>query len=86
MSKKVASILCYLTFIPWLIALLAYKEKAEISKNLTQGLICAILYALPTGITQVAACVFAIMAIVKICQGEEQPELPLIGGLNWFDK
>ena len=87
MSKKTASILCYLTFFPWLISYLAYKgDKKEISKNYTQGLICAILYIIPVGITQIIASIFMLIAIIKIFQGEEQPELPVIGGMDLFNK
>lgn len=84
MSKKLASIFCYIGIIFWLIALLAYDNKADISKNLTQGLLCAIAYCIP--VVNLVGIVFAIIAIVKICQGEENPELPLIGSLDFFKK
>lgn len=84
MSNKLAAVFSYLGFIFWLIALLAGPDKKANSKNLTQGLIIAIVECIP--IVSIVAVVFAIIAIVKILQGDENPELPLIGGLNWFDK
>lgn len=84
MSKKLASIFCYITLLFWLIALLAYGDKKDISKNLSQGLIIVIVECIP--VIGLVAWVFAIIAIVKICQGEENPELPIIGGLDFFNK
>lgn len=85
MSRKLASIFCFCGIVFWLIALLAYGDKKDISKNLSQGLIIAIIACIP-GIGSLIWFIFAIIAIVKICQGEENPELPLIGGLDFFNK
>lgn len=84
MNSKLASIFSYCGIVFWLIALLACESKQEISKNLSQGLIVSIALCIP--VVCIAGLVFAIMAIVRICKGEENPELPLIGGLDFFNK
>lgn len=86
MNNKTAAILSFLGGIFWLIALLACQDKKAIGKTLTAGLIITILCFIPLGITQIIGLVLCIMGIVKVCQGEEDPELPVIGQWNWFGK
>ena len=98
MEKKTAVIIMYLidvlcpplAFVGFLIALLVGKKEVVGGKNLTQGAILAILGLagiLAAGIGPVITFVFGIIALVKIFKdGDLDPELPLIGGLNWFDK
>lgn len=80
MTGKTAKIVSYITWIGTLIVFLtgAHKDDEGVKQHLNQGLICAIGSILPTGITQLAALVFAIMGIVKACQDDDTP-LPLIG-------
>lgn len=88
MDAKTARILCFIPvaqLIFWLVALLSCQDKKEISSSLTQGLIlilCSIIPVVGTLITLV----FDIIALIKISQEDTDPELPIIGGLNWFDK
>ena len=96
MDKKTALIIMYVgTAVPYLgllgflIALLAGKKEVVGGRNLTQGLILMLLQILGTvavGIGPIVACVFSIIALVKVFKGDLDPELPVIGGLNWFDK
>lgn len=85
MSKKLAAIFAFLGPVFWLISLLAYPDKKDNSKNLSQGLVLWLIGLIPT-IGNLIFIIGAIMAIVKICQGEENPELPVIGGLDFFNK
>lgn len=85
MEGKTAKIVSYITWIGFLIVLLAGKEAWQndegVKQHLNQGLICVILTVIPLGITQLAALIFAIWGIVKACQ-DDDTELPLIGGLK----
>ena len=88
MNAKTARMFCFIPvaqLIFWLVALLSYQDKKEISSSLTQGLVlilCSIIPVVGTLITLV----FDIIALIKISQEDTDPELPIIGGLNWFDK
>lgn len=88
MSAKTARIFCFFPIaqlIFWLIALIGYQDKREISSSLTQGLVLILCNIIPVVGTLVAL-IFDIIALVKISQEDTDPELPVIGGLNWFDK
>lgn len=88
MNSKTARMFCFIPvaqLVFWLIAFASYEDRAEISSSLTQGLIlilCSIIPAVGTLIMLV----FDIMALIKISQEDADPELPIIGGLNWFNK
>ncbi|MCR4649179.1 MAG: hypothetical protein K5776_08895 [Lachnospiraceae bacterium] len=95
MDKKTALIIMYvltiLGFGPvgFLIALLAGKKEVVGGRNLTQGAIVVIISwagSLLFGLGYLVALVFSIMALIKIFQGDLEPELPVIGQINWFDK
>lgn len=86
MDAKMARIFCFIPIaqlVFWLIALLAYPDKKEIGSSLTQGLILFLINIIPA-VGTIVCIIFDIIAIVKISQTGEDPELPLIGGLNWF--
>ncbi len=88
MTTKTARLFCFIPpaqIVFWLIALLTTQDKSEISSSLTQGLILILVSIIPVVGTLITL-VFDIIAIVKICQEDADPELPLIGGLNWFNK
>lgn len=88
MTTKTARLFCFIPLaqiVFWLIALLTTQDKSEISSSLTQGLILILVSIIPVVGTLITL-VFDIIAIVKICQEDADPELPLIGGLNWFNK
>lgn len=88
MDKKIASILCFASFlpyigiIPWLVALIAYGDRKDLGKNLTTSIMIYLLGLIP-GIGWIASAVFGIWGIVKICQGEMEPVLPVLEELNW---
>ncbi|MCR4697022.1 MAG: hypothetical protein K5654_06885 [Lachnospiraceae bacterium] len=96
MDKKTALIIMYIgTAVPglgligFLIALLAGKKEVVGGRNLTQGLILMLAQCIGwilIGLGPIFALVFSIIALVKVFKGDLDPELPLIGGLNWFDK
>lgn len=88
MDSKMARIFCFIPIaqlIFWLVALLTYQDKSEIGSSLTQGLILILINLVPM-VGTVVCIIFDIIAIVKISQTGEDPELPIIGGLNWFSK
>ena len=86
MSKKVTSILAYISLLFWLIAFLAGdKEGAKFHLNQglvlgIAGLICGWIPAVGW-ILSIVVLVFAIMGIVSAAKDEEKP-LPLIGGIK----
>ncbi|MCM1495186.1 MAG: hypothetical protein NC089_05240 [Bacteroides sp.] len=88
MNSKTARLFCFIPvaqLVFWLVAFFSYPDRKEISSSLTQGLVlllCGFIPAVGTVITLV----FDIIALVKISQEDADPELPVIGGLNWFDK
>ena len=96
MDKKTALIIMYVgTAVPYLgligflVALLAGKKEVVGGRNLTQGLILMLLQIVGSAVIfvgPIVACVFSIIALVKVFKGDLDPELPIIGGLNWFDK
>jgi len=96
MEKKTAVIIMYLSnviypfgWVGFLIALLAGKKEVVGGKNLTQGIILALLQSVGTAVPvgPLVSFVFGIIALVKIFKEDDlDPELPLIGGMNWFDK
>lgn len=96
MEKKTALIIMYLGnviypfgWVGFLIALLAGKKEVVGGKNLTQGIILALCQSVGTAVAigPLVSFVFGIIALVKIFKDDNlDPELPLIGGLNWFDK
>lgn len=82
MNKKTAMIFCYIGGIFWLIQFFAYKDRADIGgKNLTNGLLITILECI--FLVNIFGIVCAIIGIVKVCKGEEVPELPLLSKLDW---
>ena len=79
MDSKSTAIVCYFTWIGWLIAFLAgQKEDPYAKHHLNQVLIIFIIGIIPLGVTQIFAFVVWIMGLVNACQGEAKP-LPLIG-------
>ncbi len=96
MEKKTALIIMYLGnviypfgWVGFLIALLAGKKEVVGGKNLTQGIILALLQSVGTAVAigPLVSFVFGIIALVKIFKEDDlDPELPLIGGMIWFDK
>lgn len=88
MNAKTARMFCFIPLaqlIFWLIAFISYEDKKEISSSLTQGLILILCNLIPA-VGTVICIVFDIIALIKISQEDTDPELPVIGGLNWFDK
>lgn len=88
MNSKTARMFCFIPIaqlVFWLIAFFSYEDRAEISSSLTQGLI-ALLCGLIPAVGTVIMLVLDIMALIKISQEDADPELPVIGGLNWFNK
>lgn len=88
MNSKTARIFCFIPvaqLVFWLVAFFSYSDRREISSSLTQGLIILICGFIPVVGTLIML-VFDIMALIKISQEDADPELPIIGGLNWFDK
>ena len=88
MNSKTARIFCFIPvaqLVFWLVAFFSYSDRREISSSLTQGLIILICGFSPAVGTLIML-VFDIMALIKISQEDADPELPIIGGLNWFDK
>lgn len=87
MNSKTARMFCFIPvaqLVFWLIAFFAYPDRKEIGSSLTQGLI-AILCGIIPAVGWVIAIVLDIMALVKINQEDTDPELPVIGSLNWFE-
>lgn len=95
MEKKTALIImfagCILYPFGWvgfLIALLAGKKEVVGGRNLTTGIILALLQSVGTalaGIGPLISLVFGIIGLVKVLKdGDLEPELPVIGQLNWF--
>ncbi len=94
-GSKGLAVLSYITWIGWLIALLARnKEDALVKQHLNQALVlnlistvCSILTRLGSvftyvaGIVELAAFVFCIWGIVRAIKGSAEP-LPLIGELR----
>lgn len=88
MNSKTARMFCFIPvaqLIFWLVALLTYSDRKEISSSLTQGLVLILCSLIPVVGTLIML-IFDIMALIKISQEDADPELPIIGGLNWFDK
>lgn len=88
MNTKTARMFCFIPvaqLIFWLVAFFSYSDRKEISSSLTQGLILILCNFIPV-IGTLAALIFDIIALVKISQEDTDPELPIIGGLNWFNK
>jgi len=89
MDKKTALIIMYgsnilsLGFLGWLIAFLAGKKEVVGGRSLTTGLILGLAPIL-VGIGSVFSLIWGIIGLVKVLQGDEDPELPLIGKLNFF--
>ena len=95
MDKKTALIIMYLGqviyplgWLGWLIAFFGGKKENVGGRNLTQGIILALLQSVGTAVAvgPLVSFVFGIMALIKVFKDDLDPELPLIGGLNWFDK
>ncbi len=92
MDKKVTGIVCYITWIGWLIAYLA-GDKEGAKFHLNQGLVLVILNIaalvlsfIPivkyiSGIINIVVFIFMIVGIVYAAQGQDK-ELPLIGGIK----
>ena len=80
MSKKVTSILAYISLLFWLIAFLA-GDKEGAKFHLNQGLVLGIAGLICGWILSIVVLVFAIMGIVSAAKDEEKP-LPLIGGIK----
>lgn len=93
MDKKTALIIMYasnilcLGWVGWLIAFFAGKKEVVGGRNLTSGLLLAIIGSIGAVIFvgPLFSFVFGIIGLIKVCQGDEDPELPLIGKLNWFN-
>ena len=92
MDKKVTGIVCYLTWIGWVIAYIAGDReggKFHLNQSLVlavAGIICTIAGRLPlvgwvAGILGVVIGIFTIIGLVYACMGEEK-ELPIIGGIK----
>ncbi len=90
MDKKTALIIMYasdilsLGLIGWLVVFFVGKKEVVGGRSLTTGLILGILPVL-VGLGSVITFIWGILGLVKVLQGDEDPELPLIGGLNFFD-
>ncbi len=92
MDKKVTGIVCYITWIGWLIAYLA-GDKEGAKFHLNQGLVLVILNIaalvlsfIPivkyiSGIINIVVFIFMLVGIVYAAQGQDK-ELPLIGGIK----
>lgn len=83
MDGKTARILCYITWIGWIIAFATGGKDSDegLKQHINQALICNIVAIIPLGITQLAALIFAVWGLIKAFQGDDEP-LPLIGGLQ----
>lgn len=95
MDKKTALIIMYIgTAVPYfgvigfLVALIAGKKEVVGGRNLTQGLILALIQCLGTALIvgPLVSLIFSIMALVKVFKDDLEPEVPLFGTMNWFDK
>ena len=75
MDKKVTGIVCYLTWIGWVIAYIA-GDREGAKFHLNQSLVLAV-----AGILGVVIGIFTIIGLVYACMGEEK-ELPIIGGIK----
>lgn len=90
MDKKTSLIIMFIAdiisfgFLAWLILFLANKEVVG-GKNLTAGLIIGLVPIIPF-IGSLVSLVYGIIGLIKVCQGDLDPELPVISQWNWFDK
>ena len=88
MNSKTARMFCFIPvaqLVFWLVAFFTYEDKREISSSLTQGLVLILVSLIPAVGTLITI-IFDILALIKISQEDADPELPVIGGLNWFNK
>ena len=92
MDKKATDIVCYLTWVGWIIAFVAGDRegsKFHLNQSLVIGLagiICTIAGRFPfvgwvAGIVGFVVAVFNIIGFIYACTGQEK-ELPVVGGIK----